>query len=128
MTAIITPDDVKQLYPKAAEMDDCLLQEFICVVNQADQCLAGAGYADCTIALMKKSAVAHMVYSIQMTNFESLRSPTGESVKFRDIGTTGGLDGTAYGRTVLSLDTSGCISGVIENTSASRFLISVGGC
>jgi len=127
MTAIITPDDIKQLYPKAAEMDDCLIQDFICVVNQADQCLAGSSYPDCVSSLIKKNAVAHMIYSIQITNFKSVNSPTRESVTFNDIGTTGGLDGTAYGRMVLSLDTSGCMSGVVENTNASRFLVSVGG-
>jgi hypothetical protein len=127
MTVIITPDDIKGIYPNAAGFTDCQLQEFICVVNQADACLQGAGYDDCVISMIKKNAVAHMAYSLQSTNFKSMTSPTGESVTFHDNANTGDLTSTAYGRMVMSLDKSGCVSSIIENTESDRFLVSVGG-
>tara|TARA_Y100000310_G_scaffold344620_1_gene458356 strand:- start:1467 stop:1856 length:390 start_codon:yes stop_codon:yes gene_type:complete len=127
MTAIITPDDIKKIYPQAAGFDDCTIQEYICIVNEADACMAGSGYSECVCAVIKKNAVAHMLYSINFGGISSMTSPTGESISFKDIAMGNGLASTPYGRQVLSLDKSGCVSGVIENTSAERFAVSVGG-
>ncbi|MAF36355.1 hypothetical protein CL622_04525 [archaeon] len=55
MTAIITPDDIKKIYPQAAGFDDCTIQEYICIVNEADACMAGSGYSECVCAVIKKT-------------------------------------------------------------------------
>jgi len=126
MTAIITPDDIISIYANAAGLDDCVIQDFICVVNEADACLSGAGYSACICSLIKKYSVAHMIYSVQATDFKSMSSPTGESVTFNDFNVGSGMSGSAFGRMALSLDKSGCVSSIIENTAADRFLVAVG--
>jgi hypothetical protein len=128
MTAIVTPDDVFETCPQAAALGECFIQSLINIVNKADACMAGAGYDADTCFTVKVLAVCHLTHGIQAGQFQAMTSPTRESVTFKQMDSSSGtgINSTPYGRMVSNLDHSGCISAVIENSSAERFITSVG--
>lgn len=118
MCVPIAPEDVREFMPGVASVPDSVIQLFIEMADAADPCLLGAGRPAAVSKLIKLNFVSHMLTGSAGVSGEitSERSPTGESVTYAAPTTTGtGLASTAYGRTLLQLDTTGCMSALIAS-------------
>ena len=129
MAVTITPEDVFEFYPPAADVPTNIIEDYICLVDQADMCLDGAGVEDCVQRLLKLNAVAYLLCATsQAGNIKQMKSPTGESVTFVDGNNVTGLNSNQYGRMLRMLDKNGCIIDIIETPENERFIETAGSC
>lgn len=124
MPVVITPEMVIEECPQAANVPTSVLERYICIVDQADDCLDNCEKLnDCLIEQLKISAVCYLITANGLiSNFKSNRSPTGESFTNFDNANETGLNSNAYGRQVRMLDKCGCLIDVLETPENERFI------
>ena len=122
MAVTITPADVKVVQPTT--LPDSVIQDMIDCVDQADTCLDDAGVIDSKVTLLKTYAVAHQVLMAAGGSLSSQRAQSGAARSFA-IKTGQGLAATHWGQLLKSMDASGCVVGLLENTQQFN-LLSIG--
>lgn len=125
MAVVITVSDVKDGY--ATTVSDSEIQMLIDIVDGADACLDAAAVPVARQRALKIYAVRHM---LQMQanggkgTVKSQSAPSGASQSFS--GWTGtGLQSTSYGTLLKQLDTTGCVTAILEN-DGNVMILSVG--
>ena len=125
-TTVAAADALSFLDELGYSIPTVVLTPVICRVDGLDPCLIGAGYDDCTIALIKLYAVALMCISSGARRIQSQHAPSGASRSF-----VYGSDAIGWLRNALSgLDTAGCTSSlpITAGDNAGYFRVVGGGC
>jgi hypothetical protein len=123
MAAVITVEDVKNGY--ATTVPDSEIQMLIDIVDGADACLDANSIPEATQKALKIYAVRHMLQLQANAGKGSVRSesaPSGASRSYSGYSGGEGLSSTAYGSMLLQLDTTGCVTGILQNTGSVSFM------
>lgn len=117
MAAIIYASDVTNGFTTTVVDDEIDL--LIGIVDGADACLDAANVSTSTQTILKIYAVRHML-QLQANGgkgaVKSERAPSGASRSYSDWQGKG-LESTSYGSLLNQLDSTGCIAGIIDNSS-----------
>lgn len=116
MAAVITVNDVKAGF--ATTVPDSEIQMLIDIVDGADSCLDAAAVPEARQTALKIYAVRHMLQMQANGGKGSVRSESAPSGASRSYsGWAGGerLMSTSFGSLLKQLDTTGCVTGILEN-------------
>jgi hypothetical protein len=126
MAVVITVDDVKEGY--ATTVPDSEIEMLIEIVDGADACLDAAAVPDARQRALKIYAVRHMLQMQANGGKGAVRSesaPSGASRSYSGWAGGDGLMSTSFGSLLKQLDTTGCVTGILENTG-NVMILSVG--
>lgn len=126
MAAVITVSDVKAGF--ATTVSDSEIEMLIEIVDGADSCLDAAAVPDARQRALKIYAVRHMLQMQANGGKGSVRSesaPSGASRSYSGWAGGDGLLSTSYGSLLKQLDTTGCVTGILEN-DGNVMILSVG--
>jgi hypothetical protein len=126
MAAVITVNDVKAGF--ATTVPDSEIQMLIDIVDGADSCLDAAAVPEARQTALKIYAVRHMLQMQANGGKGSVRSesaPSGASRSYSGWAGGDGLLSTSFGSLLKQLDTTGCVTGILEN-DGNFMMLSVG--
>lgn len=126
MAAVITVNDVKAGF--ATTVPDSEIQMLIDIVDGADSCLDAAAVPEARQTALKIYAVRHMLQMQANGGKGSVRSesaPSGSSRSYSGWAGGDGLLSTSFGSLLKQLDTTGCVTGILEN-DGNFMMLSVG--
>lgn len=126
MAAVITVNDVKAGF--ATTVPDSEIQMLIDIVDGADSCLDAAAVPEARQTALKIYAVRHMLQMQANGGKGSVRSesaPSGASRSYAGWAGGDGLSSTSFGSLLKQLDTTGCVTGILEN-DGNFMMLSVG--
>ena len=126
MAAVITASDVKEGF--ATTVSDSEIEMLIEIVDGADACLDAAAVPDARQRALKIYAVRHMLQMQANGGKGAVRSesaPSGASRSYSGWAGGEGLMSTSYGSLLKQLDTTGCVTGILEN-DGNVMILSVG--
>lgn len=122
MAATITTDDVRGYGITGA---DAMLRDYIAVVDGADVCLDKNRVPETTQRILKINAVGHLATLAAGGQIKSQSAPSGASRSFATPTGTG-IDSTNWGSALRSLDTTGCMTRLLEADRAKPFMAVAG--
>lgn len=128
MAVVITVEDVKDGF--ATTVPDSEIEMLIEIVDGADACLDAAAVTDARQRALKIYAVRHMLQMQANGGKGAVRSesaPSGASRSYSGWAGGDGLLSTSFGSLLKQLDTTGCVTGILENSS-NVMILSVGRC
>lgn len=128
MAVVITVEDVKDGF--ATTVPDSEIETLIEIVDGADACLDAAAVPDARQRALKIYAVRHMLQMQANGGKGAVRSESAPSGASRSYSGWAGGDGplsTSFGSLLKQLDTTGCVTGILENSS-NVMILSVGRC
>lgn len=126
MAAVITVSDVKAGF--ATTVPDSEIEMLIEIVDGADACLDAAAVPESRQKALKIYAVRHMLQMQANGGKGSVRSesaPSGASRSYSGWAGGDGLLSTSFGSLLKQLDTTGCVTGILEN-DGNVMVLSVG--
>lgn len=126
MAAAITVSDVKEGF--ATTVSDSEIEMLIEIVDGADACLDAAAVPGARQRALKIYAVRHMLQMQVNGGKGAVRSesaPSGASRSYSGWAGGDGLMSTSYGSLLKQLDTTGCVTGILEN-DGNVMILSVG--
>lgn len=126
MAAVITVNDVKAGF--ATTVPDGEIQMLIDIVDGADSCLDAAAVPEARQTALKIYAVRHMLQMQANGGKGAVRSesaPSGASRSYSGWAGGDGLLSTSFGSLLKQLDTTGCVTGILEN-DGNFMMLSVG--
>lgn len=107
MTISVVPSDVKDIYPTS--LPDSVLQSMInSAIVKFGECLDN-NYDDDTANLIVTYYVAWLAQDSDGGELQSERAANGASVTYKTADSGDGLKSNAYGRTLMTLDSFGCV-------------------
>lgn len=117
MAIVITPADIKALFPDASKYPDALITALITVTGKVDACLE-ANYDPDTALLIKQYTIMHMLATGGGKRVKSQTAASGASQSF-DFRRDGlGIMSTEYGRMIDMLDSSKCVENTFDTGSS----------
>jgi hypothetical protein len=126
MAVVITVSDVKAGF--ATTVSDSEIEMLIEIVDGADACLDAAVVPDARQRALKIYAVRHMLQMQANGGKGTVRSesaPSGASRAYSGWAGGDGLMSTSFGSLLKQLDTTGCVTGILEN-DGNVMILSVG--
>jgi hypothetical protein len=128
MAVVITVSDVKEGF--ATTVPDSEIEMLIEIVDGADACLDAAAVPESRQKALKIYAVRHMLQMQANGGKGAVRSesaPSGASRSYSGWAGGDGLMSTSFGSLLKQLDATGCVTGILENSS-NVMILSVGRC
>ena len=114
MAIVITPEEINALCPSS--LPDAVVVDLICTVTDAMETCVETNYPLCKATSILKYAVCHLVQNSTGGEIKSERAPNGASTTYENHNGGEGLKSTAFGRLVISLDTSLCYTALFAPT------------
>lgn len=118
MAATITVEDVKGYGITGA---DAMLRDYIAVVDGADACLEKNKVPEHVQRILKINAVGHLATLASGGQIRSQSAPSGASRSFATP-SGAGIDSTNWGSALRSLDTTGCVTRMLQSDKARPFI------
>lgn len=126
MAVTITLAQVRARYPSLSTVADDTITDLIAYADLLDDCLDSSYPGNNSLqTLIKLALVAHLASLNTDARVSSRRAPNGASVSYDRSLSSEGLAETSYGRFLLQIDTSGCVTNLINGDS--YWLVAVGG-
>ena len=123
MAVTITVADVQALI--SSSLPDAVIQGFIDFIDGADDCLDANSVPDSQQKNLKLFGVAHLATLQQQggAGVKSMSGPLGDSITYDTTQRAG--EKTYWGQTLQSIDTYGCVSGLLaDRNSVGTFVVS----
>ncbi|WP_252108837.1 MULTISPECIES: hypothetical protein [unclassified Halomonas] len=104
---------------------DAMLRDFIAVIDGANACLDKSRVAEATQRILKINAVGHLATLASGGQIRSQSAPSGASRSFATPNGAG-IDSTNWGSALRSLDTTGCVTRLLQSDKTRPFVAVAG--
>ncbi len=120
----VTKEDIKSRCETSAP--DAVIDDWICLLNEKAGACLDASYSECEARILFTLAVCHFISQSEGGEVESERAANGSTIKYVTKEKNSGLGwgSTDFGRQILALDNTGCLSPILET---GEFMIGTAG-